>query len=447
MNDLLSYVRTVHFGSTMLVAGVAFFTVLVLNPAARIAGETTHAAGEVRAWNRLLAWSALLLAVISGAGWLVLTAAAMSGDNLVDVLPSGTLWTVLTETTFGHAALIRFSLAIALTALFVPLFSTLGRNPVWLYPVAAIVAAAFAGGLARAGHATGGLGAEAIVHPAADVLHLIAAAAWVGALAPLAILLAVTGHQADELDMARTATLRFSLLGIAAVATLLATGLINSWYLVGSVDALLHTHYGKLLLLKLALFLGMVAVAAFNRSRLTPALVQNGSLAVAQSARRRLCRNATIETMAGALIIAIVAVLGTQPPANHAAYHSTSGPVPPDAAFQHIHTDQGMADVMIEPGHIGAARATIRLWNDDLETLPAKSVTFTLTAPRKPTDDTNRRATAGRGMDRRWRGVAGSRRLDRRSRCQSCYRETTQAARTDRDRCEIAACSVTETRR
>ncbi len=85
--------------------------------------------------------------------------------------------------------------------------------------------------------------------------------------------------------------------------------------------------------------------------------------------------------MAGALIIAIVAVLGTQPPANHAGHHSTSGAVPPDAAFQHIHTDQGMADVMIEPGHIGAARATIRLWNDDLETLPAKSVTFTITAP------------------------------------------------------------------
>ncbi len=112
MDDLLIYVRTVHFASTMLVAGVVFFTVLVFNPAARIAGEKAHAAAEVRAWNRLLAWSALLLAVISGAGWLVLAAAAMSGDNLVDVLPSGTLWTVLSQTTFGHTWLIRLGLAV-----------------------------------------------------------------------------------------------------------------------------------------------------------------------------------------------------------------------------------------------------------------------------------------------------------------------------------------------
>jgi putative copper resistance protein D len=380
VDNLLIYVRTVHFGSTMLVAGVVFFTMFVFNPA-RIAGEKIDAAAEVRAWNRLLAWSALILAVISGAGWLFLTAAAMSGDKLVDVLPSGALWTVLTKTTFGCAWLIRIGLAIALTAIFVPLLSARGRTPVWLDLAAVIIAAAFAGGLAWAGHATGGLGDEAIIHPAADVLHLIAAAAWIGALAPLVVLLAVTGHEPDELVMARAATLRFSLIGMAAVATLLATGLINSWYLVGSVDALLHTHYGKLLLLKLALFLGMVGIATFNWSQLTPALVQTESIAAAQLARRRLCRNAAIETIAGALIIAIVAVLGTQPPANHADHHSTSGPVPPDAAFQHIHTDQGMADVMIEPGRIGTARATIRLWNDDLETLPASSVTLTLTPP------------------------------------------------------------------
>ena len=66
--------------------------------------------------------------------------------------------------------------------------------------------------------------------------------------------------------MARAATSRFSLVGMAAVATLLATGIVNSWYLVGNVDALLNTHYGKLLLIKLALFLGMVGIAAFNWS-------------------------------------------------------------------------------------------------------------------------------------------------------------------------------------
>jgi len=42
---------------------------------------------------------------------------------------------------------------------------------------------------------------------------------------------------------------------------------------------------------------------------------------------------------------------------------------------------------MIEPGRVGKANATIHLWNDDLETLDARDVTLTLTAPMagKPT--------------------------------------------------------------
>jgi putative copper resistance protein D len=379
--DLLIYVRFVHFAATMLVAGVVFFVAFVSNPAARLVGDKAHAPAEVKDWNRLLAWCALLLAVLSGAGWLFLTASAMSGEKLVEILPSGTLWTVLTETVFGHATVVRLGLAVGLTVIFVPLFSTRSRDRVWLDVVAAFLAAAFAGGLAWGGHAAGGLGAEAIVHPAADVLHLIAAAAWVGALLPLAILLAVTGPAPHDLELARAATVRFSLLGMAAVSTLLATGLVNTWYLVGSTEALFGTYYGKLLLFKLALFLGMVAIAAFNWSRLTPALVQTGNIADAQIAHRRLLRSVAAEVAAGTIIIAIVAVLGTQPPASHANHHSTSGAVPTDAAFQHIHTEQGMADVMIEPGRIGTAHATIRLWNDDLDVLPARSLTLTLTAP------------------------------------------------------------------
>jgi copper transport protein len=52
-----------------------------------------------------------------------------------------------------------------------------------------------------------------------------------------------------------------------------------------------------------------------------------------------------------------------------------------------------MADVMIEPGHVGTANATIHLWNDDLETLPASDVTLTLTAPTPGGKPTARAAT------------------------------------------------------
>jgi putative copper resistance protein D len=245
----------------------------------------------------------------------------------------------------------------------------------------AILAAAYAGSLAWTGHAIGGQGIEGLLHPAADALHLIAAAAWIGGLVPLALLLTMAGADSATLAAARTATLRFSSLGIASVATLLVSGLINSWYLVGSISAVTTTNYGRLLLLKLMLFLVMVGVAAANWSRLTPKLVQDAAATAAQQARRGLRRNAAIEALLGSAIIVIVAVLGTLPPASHAALHEHSSAIPADATFQHIHGEDGMADVTIEPGHVGTARATIQLWDDDLAPLRAHDVTLTLTAP------------------------------------------------------------------
>jgi hypothetical protein len=114
---------------------------------------------------------------------------------------------------------------------------------------------------------------------------------------------------------------------------------------------------------------------------LTPKLVQDAAATAAQQARRGLRRNAAIEALLGSAIIVIVAVLGTLPPASHAALHEHSSAIPADATFQHIHGEDGMADVTIEPGHVGTARATIQLWDDDLAPLRAHDVTLTLTAP------------------------------------------------------------------
>jgi putative copper resistance protein D len=264
-----------------------------------------------------------------------------------------------------------------------------------------ISAAALVGSLAWAGHAAGGIGVEATVHPIADVLHLVAAAAWVGALIPLALLLSTVTQEAASLAIARTATLHFSTLGIASVATLLATGLINTWYLAGSVPALVGTDYGRLLLAKIAVFLCMVAIAAFNLLRLTPRIVKIANVTAAQHALGQLRRNAAIETVAGAIVLTIVGVLGTLPPAIHAAHHHpVYGAVPADAAFQHIHTDQGMADVTIMPGRVGTARATIRLWTEDFEPLAAKEVTLTVTPPAAGSKPTTR--VASQDSDGAW---------------------------------------------
>jgi putative copper resistance protein D len=394
--DPLLYARAIHFAATMLVAGVVLFAVFVAAPAWRgTAGS--GAAIKVRARLAVIAWISLALAAISGTAWLVLTAGAMSDRPTAQVFSDGVLWTVLSQTTFGRDWLARFILACALAATLPALLSPRDHKRPWIEAAAVALAAAFAGALAWSGHAAGGLGGEAVIHPAADVLHLIAAAAWVGALLPLIVLFAAVGTDDASLAIAQTATARFSILGIVSVGTLLATGIVNTFYLAGSLPALVHTDYGRLLLIKIALFLAMVTIAAVNRFRLTPQPVQQASIAASRDALRQLRRNAAIEALAGAIIIVIVAGLGTMAPAIHAAHqHPSYGAVPADAAFVHIHLVEGMADVTIRPGRTGRARATIRLWNEDFGPLEARQVSLTLTAPAAAGNPTPHPAQQGR---------------------------------------------------
>jgi len=261
-----------------------------------------------------LAWIALIFAVVSGVAWLFLVAQSITDQALAEVFSQGVLWTVVSKTDFGRDWLVRLALACVLGALFIPFLSAKRTPPAWVNAITALAAAAFVGTLAWAGHAVGGSGIEGSLHPAADVLHLIAAAGWVGALLPLALLLGAAGRHAGSLATVRTATIRFSALGLVTVGALLVTGTVNTWYLAGSISALTETDYGRLLLLKIALFFGMVAIAVVNRLRLTPRLVASTSEGPARDVLRQLRRNVVIEIAAGAAILAVVAILGVTPP-------------------------------------------------------------------------------------------------------------------------------------
>jgi len=109
---------------------------------------------------------------------------------------------------------------------------------------------------------------------------------------------------------------RFSILGIASVAILIVSGAVNSWILVGSIHALLVTGYGRLLLLKIAVFVAMVGVASINRFSLTPRLAAAKTVAEPRAVAA-LTRNTLIEIALAVAIFAIVGVLGTLHPAIH----------------------------------------------------------------------------------------------------------------------------------
>jgi copper resistance protein D len=316
LDDPLIWVRAVHFAATISVSGVVFFRSFVGEPAFRVAAADEAIAAMARWRLAGIAWLSLALAVLTGVAWFILLAAQMSERPLAAMWSEGVIRTVLLNTDFGNVWLARSVLVVLLVL-------ALHRIPFtaspWRRGMALICAAVLVGALAFAGHAAAGEGVDGIVQETADVLHLVAAAAWVGALLPLAVVLGAAQDRhgargASAVAIARAATLRFSTLGIVSVAIVLATGIVNSWERVGSVAALVGTDYGRLLSLKVALFLVMLAVAAVNRLQLTPRLVQEPDAAAQQDALRQLRRNALVEAGLGAIILVIVASLGMLPP-------------------------------------------------------------------------------------------------------------------------------------
>src|SRR4029077_9793316 len=98
-----------------------------------------------------------------------------------------------------------------------------------------------------------------------DMLHLCAAGLWMGGLVPLVIFLAHTRTSFSLAKRVPGVLGRFSTLSLCCVSVLVASGISNSWLLVGSIHALFTTPYGRLLLVKLALFAILIGFGARNR--------------------------------------------------------------------------------------------------------------------------------------------------------------------------------------
>lgn len=214
---------------------------------------------------------------------------------------------VVRQTALGLAHLARTVLAIA--ALGMILSSLRGRL---LWAPVAILGLTVCASFAWSGHAVATTGPIAPLHLFADVLHTAAAGAWLGALAAFVV---IAGHRVDAIGLQR-ALVGFANVGTGAVVLLTATGLVNAFVLVGPDNALtaLGQTYGQLLALKLALFVGMIALAASNRFVLTPALGEASDGTQRAASLGHLRRSLMLETALGAALLAAVAVMGTLAP-------------------------------------------------------------------------------------------------------------------------------------
>ena len=289
--------RFLHYFGVVLAFGVALFPFYCLRtnePAPRVIQRSTS----------LIIACAALLAIASGVAWFIFTVNAMA-DSPTGFLDRDTVHYVTSDTEFGKLWVGRAVVAVVLMIFSIAraVQGRAGRSP-----VAVALSGILLMTLAGTGHTQTSMGVTKFVQVGSDSVHLLSAGAWLGGLVPLAIITARgTGVEAEA------ALSRFSGMGYVAVAALFASGVVDGVILVGSFGGLFGTGYGQLLLVKVGLFLTMVALAGANRFLLVPSL---GNESKRGNALAHLRGHILLEQILGIAVLAIVGALGTiEPPA------------------------------------------------------------------------------------------------------------------------------------
>ncbi|SLN45792.1 Copper resistance protein D [Roseivivax jejudonensis] len=216
---------------------------------------------------------------VSGMGW----------DGATDPTMLSFVW----QSPLGAAALWRGLGEAAILAVLLP--------GAWLW-IALGGAVAVAGSYAQVGHS---LGEPRAALAGLLVLHLLAAALWVGALAPLSR----AARDPGGVPLLH----RFGRVASAFVAVLALAGIGLAWLLAGSLPELFGTAYGWGLIVKVAMVTGLLGLAALNKWRLVPAL-ETAEPGAASALRRSIA----LEGAAVAAILVATAAITTvtTPPVN-----------------------------------------------------------------------------------------------------------------------------------
>ncbi|MDD2704935.1 MAG: CopD family protein [Acidocella sp.] len=275
---LRAFCRGLHLAGFFSAFGTMFLSATLL-----------HKRGALRL--RRLAWAGFAVACLGGAGWFLLQAADFAAaQSISDVI--GALPIVAGQTRFGTLLLTRMGLLL----LAMLLFQRGWPRSAALIAFGGVVAEAWLG---HGGAMTGFVGTMLLF---CAVLHIAAAAIWLGALPALYVALKRLPEDA-LLPLAQS----FSPLGMACVGTLLVTAMFQFILLITYPQALFTTAYGAVALTKLVLFAALIALAVLNRFRFTPSL---------PASRPALLRNIGAEAVLGlAVLLAAGLILQLEPPA------------------------------------------------------------------------------------------------------------------------------------
>ena len=289
--------RAASVAMLLLSFGTAVFAAQVTPKALRRASADLAVLAGTRL-HRLLRLG-LTGAVVALMAWLVLQTADLAGAATPRAVLAATP-AVIGETLFGRVLIAQ----LAAVALALVLLGRKAVRPGWW--IADLTGAAVA---LQAGHshalAIHGVGALLL----SDVVHLIAAGAWLGGL-PALLLLVVLAPPPIGAAAARW----FTPLGKACVVAMIASAAFQFWDLIGGLPGLIGTGYGWAAASKILLLIVLLGFAAANRYRFAPALLQGEQ---ADHANRVLIRSIAVQTGVGLLAVLAAATLSQLPPAIH----------------------------------------------------------------------------------------------------------------------------------
>ena len=279
--------------------------------------------------TRMVAWGAWSFAFLATVQTLFAYGPHASGLKIYEATDLSLLRETL-GTAFGQWQLVRIGLLIALAVL---LREMQWRDKRAWRTTSGVLLIATVASVSVSGHAvTQGSAAVSVV---LDVVHFSTVGLWLGGLATIAI------DRATWLKEGRTFTIRrFSKMSGIAVPVIVVTGVAQSVMILDSLADLFEYRYGRLLTLKLAFVAALVLLGAVSRR----VLRRVGST--------KLGPSVAIESVLGALIVAVTAVLTGVPP-------SQASTIEPFA--ETLVRGEVIADVTISPARVGSTEVHVLL--------------------------------------------------------------------------------------
>jgi len=298
---IVASLRGAHVAALVSLFGTLVFLTLVARAAM---AEAPGDAPRLRRRLLRLARVSAACALVIGTAWLLVETVIIAGaDDLATTREA--LPVVAWQTQFGRWLLLRGALLLIVLPLLRPWRAGL---TVAVMPGAVVLAGIALSLQPLLGHAGAIGGSVGITLIASEVMHLLAAGAWLGSLLPLFITIGTLPHHA-----AATACRSFTPLGLAAVLVLGGTAVLQVTDLMGGVAGLFGTGYGQVALVKLGLFGVLLTLAAVNRLALTDRLAG----AAPDAARRHMRASIGIETVLGAAVVITAGFLATHTPGTH----------------------------------------------------------------------------------------------------------------------------------